>query len=266
MSLFVVSLVLLGVLLLFSALKVLPEYERGVILFLGRFQSVSGPGLVLVLPGLQQILRVDIRIRAIDIPEQDVITRDNITISVNAVLYYRVIDSKRAIISVEDFHIATEQLAQTTLRSVLGQHELDDILANRDKLSDSIREILDRETDYWGIKVSNVELKHVGLDETMLRAMARQAEAERSRRAKVIHAAGELEASEKLVEAAEAMGRHASSMQLRYLQTLTEITKDGGNSTIIFPMPTEMLSHLFKQAGGGEVGKLPGKGGGKSSG
>lgn len=262
----IIGLVLLAALLLVAALKVLPEYEKGVILMLGRFQSVSGPGLILVVPGLQEMTRVDTRIRTIDIPEQDVITRDNITISVNAVLYYRVVQPKEAILSVEDFHVATEQLAQTTLRSVLGQCELDDILAKRDELSSSIQEILDTETDNWGIKVANVELKHVGLDETMLRAMARQAEAERSRRAKVIHAIGELEASKNLVEAAEAMDRNPSSMQLRYLQTLTEITKDGNNSTIVFPMPTDILRQLFQQIKGGEPAlPPPAKSGGKKA-
>ena len=240
-------LALLAILLaggVYSAIWIVPEYERLVVFLLGRLLSVSGPGLVFVIPGLQTAMRVDIRTRTADIPQQDIITRDNISVKVNAVLYYRVIDPKKAIISVENFATATEQLGQTTLRSVLGQYELDDILAGRDKLSKTIQEILDSDTDEWGIKVSNVELKHVDLEETMIRAMARQAEAERSRRAKVIHAAGELEASAKLVEAAEYLGKHEAAMQLRYLHTLTEITKESTH-TMVFPVPTQGLNKLF---------------------
>ena len=239
-------LIVPAALLVFMSVRIVPEYERLVVFLLGRLMSVSGPGLVLVVPGIQTAIRVDVRTRAADIPQQDIITRDNISVKVNAVLYYRVVEPEKAIVNVANFIDATEQLGQTTLRSVLGQYELDDILASRDKLSQTIQELLDKETDPWGVKVSNVELKHVDLEETMIRAMARQAEAERARRAKVIHAVGELEASEKLVEAAEYLGRHEAAMQLRYLHTLTEITKESSH-TVVFPLPTASLNRLFSK-------------------
>ena len=214
---------------------------------LGRFHKVKGPGLIIVIPIIQQMERVSLRMSVWDIPSQDLITRDNVSVKVNAVLYFRVVDPQRAIINVEDFMEATSQLAQTTLRSVLGQHELDELLAERDRLNTDVQDILDQQTDGWGIKVSNVEIKHVDIDESMIRAIAQQAEAERSRRAKVIHAAGELEASQKLVEAARMLATQPESMQLRYLQTLTEIAGEQ-NSTIIFPLPMNLLEGLGKLA------------------
>lgn len=223
--------------------RVLREYERGVIFFLGRFYKVKGPGLIIVVPVLQQIVKVDLRTMVYDVPTQDVISRDNVSVKVNAVIYFRVVDPQRAIINVEDFFEATNQLAQTTLRSILGQHELDDMLANRDQLNAGIQKILDEQTDAWGIKVINVEIKHVDLDESMIRAIARQAEAERERRAKVIHARGELEASEQLREAAAVLALQPQALQLRYMQTLTEIAGDK-NSVIVFPMPVDLLAGL----------------------
>ena len=231
--------------LLASAIKILREYVRGVVFTLGRFTGVKGPGLVLLLPFVQQMVRVDLRTLVLDVPSQDVISRDNVSVKVNAVIYFRVVDADRAVIQVEDFIAATSQLAQTTLRSVLGKHELDEMLAERDKLNIDIREILDAATDAWGIKVANVEIKHVDLDESMIRAIARQAEAERERRAKVIHAEGELQASEKLMQAAEMLGRQPGAMQLRYMQTLSNIAGDK-NSTIVFPLPMELLQGLDK--------------------
>jgi regulator of protease activity HflC (stomatin/prohibitin superfamily) len=228
-----------------SAIRILPEYQRGVVFFLGRFQGVKGPGLVVVIPGVQQMARVDLRVIALDVPGQDVISRDNVTVRVNAVLYYRVVDPERAIIQVEDFGEATSQLAQTTLRSVLGKHDLDEMLSERDKLNSDIQEILDAQTEEWGIKVANVEIKHVDLNETMIRAIARQAEAERERRAKVIHAEGELQASEKLVEAARIMSSEPGAMQLRYLQTLADMSTDNA-STIVFPLPIDLIQNLVK--------------------
>jgi regulator of protease activity HflC (stomatin/prohibitin superfamily) len=225
--------------------RILREYERGVVFMLGRFWKVKGPGLIIVVPVIQQMVRVDLRTIVMDVPSQDVISRDNVSVKVNAVIYFRVIDAERAIIQVEDFLIATSQLAQTTLRSVLGQHELDDMLAERDKLNRDIQLLLDEQTDAWGIKVSNVEIKHVDIDESMIRAIARQAEAERERRAKVIHAEGELQASEKLVQAAEALSRNPGSFQLRYLQTLTEIAGEK-NSTVVFPLPMDVIKPLMK--------------------
>ncbi|TKA92037.1 MULTISPECIES: slipin family protein [Halopseudomonas] len=231
--------------ILASAIRVLPEYQRGVVFFLGRFQGVKGPGLIFILPGIQQMVRVDLRVVALDIPAQDVISKDNVTVRVNAVLYYRVVDPERAIIQVENFAEATSQLAQTTLRSVLGKHDLDEMLSERDKLNSDIQEILDAQTDEWGIKVANVEIKHVDLNESMVRAIARQAEAERERRAKVIHAEGELQASEKLVEAARVMSSEPGAMQLRYLQTLADMSTDN-TSTIIFPLPIDLINSLVK--------------------
>ncbi|ODM33531.1 hypothetical protein A6779_04085 [Marinobacter adhaerens] len=232
-------------LILASAIKILPEYERGVVFFLGRFQGVKGPGLIIVIPGIQQIVRVDLRVITLDVPSQDVISRDNVTVRVNAVLYFRVVDPERAIIRVEDFNSATSQLAQTTLRSVLGKHDLDEMLSERDKLNSDIQEIIDAQTEEWGIKVANVEIKHVDLNESMIRAIARQAEAERERRAKVIHAEGELQASKKLVEAADVMSTNSGSMQLRYLQTLADMSNTN-SSTIVFPLPMELITTFLK--------------------
>jgi len=227
--------------------RVLREYERGVIFLLGRFYKVKGPGLIIVIPVIQQMVRVDLRTIVMDVPTQDVISHDNVSVKVNAVIYFRVIDPQKAIIQVENFFEATSQLAQTTLRSVLGQHELDEMLAERDKLNRDIQTILDDQTDSWGIKVANVEIKHVDLDESMIRAIAKQAEAERVRRAKVIHAEGEMQASEKLLAAAQTLAQQPEALQLRYMQTLTEIANDKSN-TIVFPMPMDLLESL--------VGKL----------
>ncbi|AJE20063.1 slipin family protein [Azotobacter chroococcum] len=229
--------------LLLSAFRILREYERGVVFQLGRFWKVKGPGLIILIPGVQQMVRVDLRTIVLDVPTQDVISRDNVSVKVNAVIYYRVLDAQKAIIQVEDYHAATSQLAQTTLRSVLGKHELDDMLAERERLNADIQQVLDAQTDAWGIKVANVEIKHVDLDESMIRAIAKQAEAERERRAKVIHAEGELQASEKLMQAAEMLGRESGAMQLRYMQTLGAIAGDK-SSTIVFPMPIELLPLL----------------------
>jgi regulator of protease activity HflC (stomatin/prohibitin superfamily) len=234
------------VVLLFLAFNVLREYERGVIFQLGRFWKVKGPGLIIVIPIIQQIVRVELRTIVMDVPSQDVISRDNVSVKVNAVLYFRVVDPQKAIINVENFLEATSQLAQTTLRSVLGQHELDEMLAARDKLNKDIQEILDAQTDAWGIKVANVEIKHVDLDESMIRAIARQAEAERERRAKVIHAEGELQAATKLTEAAKILGQQSQALQLRYLQTLADIGTEK-NTTIVFPLPMELIEPLLKK-------------------
>jgi regulator of protease activity HflC (stomatin/prohibitin superfamily) len=231
--------------LLLSAIKILREYERGVIFMLGRFWKVKGPGLILVIPIIQQMVRVDLRTIVMDVPSQDVISRDNVSVKVNAVLYFRVLDPQKAIIQVENFFEATSQLAQTTLRSVLGQHDLDDMLAGRDQLNADIQKILDEQTDAWGIKVANVEIKHVDLDESMIRAIAKQAEAERTRRAKVIHAEGEMQAAQKLLEAAGILSKQPQAIQLRYLQTLTEIAGDK-SSTIVFPLPMDLIKPLQK--------------------
>lgn len=243
MEIFVLVVAALVAGLLFSAFNILKEYERGVIFLLGRFQRVKGPGLIIVIPGIQQMVRISLRTFTWDIPSQDLITRDNVSVKVNAVLYFRVVDPQKAVINVEDFMEATSQLAQTTLRSVLGQHELDELLSERERLNADVQDILDSQTDNWGIKVSNVEIKHVDIDESMIRAIAQQAEAERSRRAKVIHAAGEYEAAKQLVEAAQQLASQPESMQLRYLQTLTEIASEK-NSTIVFPLPVNMLEGL----------------------
>jgi len=239
---FSVVLVLL-IALIVSAFRIFREYERGVVFQLGRFWKVKGPGLVIIIPVIQQVVRVDLRTVVLDVPPQDVITRDNVTVKVSAVIYFRVLDAQKAIIQVEDFLMATSQLAQTTLRAVLGKHELDELLAERERLNADIQQVLDAQTDAWGIKVSTVEIKHVDLDESMIRAIAKQAEAERERRAKVIHAEGELQASEKLMQAAEMLGRQAGAMQLRYMQTLVTIASDQ-NSTIIFPLPIELLQGM----------------------
>jgi regulator of protease activity HflC (stomatin/prohibitin superfamily) len=235
--------------ILISAVRILKEYERGVIFFLGRFQKVKGPGLIIVIPLIQKMERVDLRVVTYDIPTQDVISRDNVTVHVSAVLYFRVVDPERAIIQVEQYFMATSQLAQTTLRSVLGQHDLDEMLSQRDKLNADIQNILDEQTASWGIKVTNVEIKHIDLNESMIRAIAKQAEAERERRAKVIHAEGELQASEKLLQAAEVMSRNPQTLQLRYMQTLNDISSENA-STIIFPLPLEILQAFTKQQSG----------------
>ncbi|MBF8748682.1 slipin family protein [Pseudomonas putida] len=235
-------LVVLAMLLL-SAFRILREYERGVVFQLGRFWQVKGPGLILLIPVIQQMVRVDLRTVVLDVPPQDVITRDNVSVKVNAVLYFRVLDPQKAIIQVEDFLVATSQLAQTTLRAVLGKHELDELLADREQLNADIRQVLDAQTDAWGIKVANVEIKHVDLNESMIRAIARQAEAERERRAKVIHAEGELQASEKLMQAAQMLGKEPGAMQLRYMQTLGAIAGDK-SSTIVFPLPLDLFKGL----------------------
>ncbi|MFZ5654169.1 MAG: slipin family protein [Pseudomonadota bacterium] len=237
------TLLLLLVVFLASAIKILREYERGVVFTLGRFWKVKGPGFIIIVPGVQQMVRVDLRTVVMDVPSQDVISRDNVSVQVNAVVYFRVMDPERAIIQVEDYLNATSQLAQTTLRSVLGQHELDEMLAQRDRLNADIQNILDAQTDAWGIKVSNVEIKHVDLNETMIRAIARQAEEERTRRAKVIHAEGELQAAEKLLEAARILAQQPLAIQLRYLQTLTGIAGERTN-TIVFPLPLDLLEQL----------------------
>jgi regulator of protease activity HflC (stomatin/prohibitin superfamily) len=239
--------VVILVLLVAASIKILREYERGVIFFLGRFSGVKGPGLIIVIPVVQQIVRVDLRVRVFDVPAQDVISRDNVSVKVNAVVYFRVVDPESAIIQVANFIEATSQLAQTTLRAVLGKHELDEMLAEREKLNSDIQEVLDKQTDAWGIKVSNVEIKHVDLNENMVRAIARQAEAERERRAKVIHAEGELQASEKLLAAADMLSKRAEAMQLRYLQTLTQIANDR-TSTVVFPVPMDIIGALIDQA------------------
>jgi regulator of protease activity HflC (stomatin/prohibitin superfamily) len=236
-------IIFLVVAFLLSAIRILREYERGVIFTLGRFWKVKGPGFIIVIPLIQQMVKVDLRIIVMDVPSQDVISQDNVSVHVNAVVYFRVVDPERAIIQVEDYYSATSQLAQTTLRSVLGQHELDEMLAERDKLNADIQSILDEQTDAWGIKVNNVEIKHVDLDESMIRAIAKQAEAERVRRAKIIHAEGERQAADELSNAAEILARQGSALQLRYLQTLTEIANDKTN-TIVFPLPMDMLETL----------------------
>lgn len=232
--------VVLVVLLIAASIRILPEYKRGVVFFLGRYQKVKGPGLVIVIPAIQKMQVVDLRVITMDVPEQDVISQDNVTVKVNAVLYFRVVDPEKAIIQVENFTQATSQLAQTTLRSVLGKHDLDEMLSERDKLNDDIQEIIDAQTDSWGIKVANVEIKHVDLDESMIRAIARQAEAERERRAKVIHAEGELQASKKLVEAANVMQENSAALQLRYLQTMSDMSNKNA-STIVFPLPMDIM-------------------------
>jgi regulator of protease activity HflC (stomatin/prohibitin superfamily) len=226
-----------------SAIRILREYERGVVFFLGRFQKVKGPGLIIIIPFIQKMVRVDLRVVTYDIPTQDIISRDNVTVRVSAVLYFRVVDPERAIIQVEQFFEATSQLAQTTLRSVLGQHDLDEMLSQRDKLNAHIQKILDEQTASWGIKVTNVEIKHIDLNESMIRAIAKQAEAERERRAKVIHAEGELQASQKLLEAAEVMSKNPQTLQLRYLQTLNDISSENA-TTIVFPLPVDIMQAL----------------------
>lgn len=240
MNEFWMVLIVLLVGLAFYTFRILREYERGVIFFLGRFQTVKGPGLIIVIPGIQQMVKVDLRTMVYDVPTQDVISRDNVSVKVSAVIYFRVIDAERAIINVEDFFEATSQLAQTTLRSILGQHELYEMLAQRDRMNAGIQKLLDEQTESWGIKVANVEIKHIDIDESMIRAIAKQAEAERERRAKIIHAGGELEASEKLLEAATTLSAQPQALQLRYMQTLTEVARDR-SSIIVFPLPIDLV-------------------------
>ena len=245
------GLVILIALLIGASLRILREYERGVVFQLGRFWKVKGPGLIVLIPGIQQMVRVDLRTLVFDVPSQDVISRDNVSVKVNAVVYFRVVDPAKAILNVEDFMSATSQLAQTTLRSVLGKHELDEMLAERERLNLDIQQSLDAQTDAWGIKVSTVEIKHVDIDESMVRAIAKQAEAERERRAKVIHAEGELQAAEKLLAAAQTLAGQPQAMQLRYLQTLTAIAGDKA-STIVFPVPGEFMDLLGRMKAGGK--------------
>ena len=238
---------LLAVILIVWSIRVLREYQRGVVFQLGRFWAVKGPGLFFLIPVVQQMVKVDLRTVTMDVPSQDVISRDNVSVKVNAVVYFRVVDPEKSIIQVENFLVATSQLAQTTLRAILGKHELDEMLSEREKLNADIQRVLDQQTDAWGIKVSIVEIKHVDLNESMVRAIARQAEAERERRAKVIHAEGELQASEKLLQAAEVLSKRSEAMQLRYLQTLTAIAGDK-SSTIVFPIPVDVLTPLLEAA------------------
>ncbi len=232
------------IVILYNTIKILKEYERGVIFFLGRFQTVKGPGLIILIPGLQKMTKVDLRVIVMDVPTQDVISRDNVSVKVNAVIYFRIIDPEKAVIRVANVFEATSQLSQTTLRSVLGQHELDDMLSERDKLNADIQAILDQRTDNWGIKVQNVEIKHVDLDESMIRAIAQQAEAERARRAKIINAEGEKQAASMLAEAAATLAGEKQALQLRYLQTLKEIAGEKTN-TIVFPLPLDLIDPLM---------------------
>ncbi|HLQ25313.1 MAG TPA: slipin family protein [Acidiferrobacterales bacterium] len=243
-TLFIVIVILV---LLFNTIRILREYERGVVFQLGRFWKVKGPGMILLIPGVQQMVRVDLRTIVMDVPPQDVISRDNVSVKVNAVVYFRVIGPQQAIIQVEDYYAATSQLAQTTLRSVLGKHEMDEMLAERDKLNIDIQKILDAATDAWGIKVTTVEIKHVDIDPTMVRAIARQAEAERERRAKIIHAEGELQAAEKLVAAGELISKRPEALQLRYLQTLSGIAGER-SSIIVFPLPMDFITPFMDMA------------------
>src|SRR5436190_155084 len=245
MPYFAVGIAIVVLILLAMSLRILREYERGVVFQLGRFWAVKGPGLILLVPAVQQMVRMDLRTVVLDVPPQDVITRDNVSVKVNAVIYFRIIDPQKAVIQVANFLIATNLLAQTTLRAVLGKHELDQLLAEREKLNLDIQSILDAQTEAWGIKVSNVEIKDVDLNETMVRAIARQAEAERERRAKIIHAEGEQQAAEKLLEAANTLSGRPEAMQLRYLQTLTNIAGDK-SSTIVFPMPIDLMKVLLE--------------------
>jgi len=257
MTTYFLTLLLAGAaLLLFSAIKVLREYERGVVFQLGRFYKVKGPGLILIIPIIQQMVKTDLRVVVMDVPSQDVISKDNVSVKVNAVVYFRIVDPENAIIQVENVFEATSQLAQTTLRSVLGQHELDEMLSERDKLNADIQIILDEHTDAWGIKVTNVEIKHVDLESTMIRAIAAQAEAERSRRAKVIHAEGEMQASQRLLEAAQTLSKAPQAMQLRYLQTLGQVAGDRTN-TIVFPLPLDLIEPLLRRVGSATTPEEP---------
>jgi len=242
-------LVFFGGALVFLAVKVLNEYERGVVLTLGRFTGTKGPGIIFLVPVVQRMTRVDLRVKVMDVPPQDVISRDNVSVHVNAVVYFRVVEPDKSVLQVADFYQATSQLAQTRLRSVLGQHELDEILSKRDSLNQSLQQILDEATDPWGIKITNVEIKDVDLNETMIRAIARQAEAERERRAKVIHAEGELQAAEKLRDAAAMLSQQPQALQLRYLQTLADMSSSGKASTIVFPLPLDLIKPLLDGIG-----------------
>ncbi|HUA81546.1 MAG TPA: slipin family protein [Dyella sp.] len=238
-------IVIFVIALLSSSIKVLPEYQRGVVLTLGRYTGTKGPGLVVLVPIVQRMIRVDLRVSVMDVPPQDVISHDNVSVRVNAVVYFRVMEPDKSVLKVQDFYQATSQLSQTRLRSVLGQHELDEILSQRDSINHSLQQILDEATDPWGIKITNVEIKDVDLNETMVRAIARQAEAERERRAKVIHADGELQASEKLRDAAAMLAQQPQALQLRYLQTLASMSNSGQSSTIVFPLPLDLLKPLL---------------------
>jgi len=242
---FGIVVIVLVALLLFSSIRVLNEYERGVTFTLGRFTGIKGPGLIILLPIVQRMIKVDLRVIVLDVPKQDVILRDNVSVKVNAVVYFRIVDPGKAIIQVADVFTATSQLAQTTLRSVLGQHDMDDVLSQRDKLNADIQRILDQATEAWGIKVANVEIKQVDLDESMIRAMAKQAEAERTRRAKIIHAEGEAQAAQQLVQAAQALAAEPRALQLRYLQTLADISNEK-TSTIVFPLPLDLIKPLLE--------------------
>jgi regulator of protease activity HflC (stomatin/prohibitin superfamily) len=241
-----VGIIVVVAVLLAMSLRILREYERGVVFQLGRFWAVKGPGLIILIPAIQQMVRLDLRTVVLDVPPQDVITRDNVSVKVNAVVYFRIIDPQKAVIQVANFLAATNLLAQTTLRATLGKHELDELLAEREKLNLDVQTILDAQTAAWGIKVSNVEIKDVDLNETMVRAIARQAEAERERRAKVIHAEGEMQAAQKLLEAAQTLSGRAEAMQLRYLQTLTQIAGDKSN-TVVFPVPIDLMKQLLEK-------------------
>ena len=245
---FMLIVVVFILLLLLSAIKILNEYERGVMLSLGRFTGIKGPGVIVVIPFIQQMRKVDLRVIVLNVPKQDVITRDNVSVKVNAVVYFRIVDPGKAVLQVANPYDATSQVAQTTLRSVLGQHEMDDLLSQRDKLNSEIAVILDQATEAWGIKVANVEIKDVDLDESMIRAMAKQAEAERTRRAKIIHAEGESQAAEMLVRAAESLARQPSAMQLRYLQTLADISHEK-TQIIVFPLPLDLIKPLLGSRG-----------------
>ncbi|KGI78222.1 slipin family protein [Oleiagrimonas soli] len=238
-------ILLFVVVLLISSIKVLPEYQRGVVLTLGRYTGTKGPGLVILIPIVQSMTRVDLRVGVMDVPPQDVISRDNVSVRVNAVVYFRIIESDKAVLQVADFYQATSQLAQTRLRSVLGQHELDEILSERESINKTLQKILDEATDPWGIKITDVEIKDVDLNETMVRAIARQAEAERERRAKVIHAEGEMQAAEKLRDAAEMLAQQPQALQLRYLQTLADMASNGKSTTIAFPLPLDLIKPLM---------------------
>ena len=260
-----VAILIIAVLFLYSAIKILNEYERGVVFRLGRVIGAKGPGLILLIPMIDKMVRVDLRVVAMDVPSQDVITRDNVSVEVNAVLYFRVLDPNRAIITVENYLYATSQLAQTTLRSVCGQAELDDLLSEREKVNTHIQEILDKDTDPWGIKVAKVEIKHIDLPQEMQRAMAKQAEAERERRAKVIGAEGEFQASQKLADAAKILGSHSISLQLRFLQTLREVAAEN-NSTTIFPVPIDLFTPFIELAKGAKDKAGPGGAGQKGEG
>ncbi|UOD34491.1 slipin family protein [Deferribacteraceae bacterium V6Fe1] len=237
---------ILLLIVVFNTVKILKEYERGVVFRLGRYVAVRGPGLIILIPGIEKMVKINLRTIVMDVPPQDVITKDNVSIKVNAVVYFRVVSPEKAILEVEDFYYATSQISQTTLRSILGQFELDDLLSNREKINLELQDVIDKQTDPWGVKVTAVEIKHIDLPQEMQRAMAKQAEAERERRSKIIHAEGELQSAEKLSQASEIMSKNAITIQLRYLQTLNEIASEK-NSTIVFPIPIELLNNFIKK-------------------